>query len=83
MLSRGHSVHGYTFEFRLDDSDILDPSVDWATWDAKGDLLVARQGAIQRYTLGGIKNGSPDFSADLESLHPPANNAPQAVPPNA
>jgi hypothetical protein len=83
MFYRGSLVHGYTFEFRLDDSDTLDPSVDWATWDAKGDLLVARQGAIQRYTLGGLKNGSPDFSADLESLNPPANNAQLGGAPNA
>ena len=77
MYYRGYLVHGYTFEFRLEDSDILDPEVDWATWDAKGDLLVARQGLIQRYTLKGLKSGLPDFSLDLDSLTPPANNAQQ------
>lgn len=76
-------IHGYTFEFRLEGSDLLDPEVDWATWDAKGDLLVARLGSIQRYTLNGLKNGSPDFSVDLENLTPFANNAQQGVAPNA
>lgn len=68
---RGYLVHGYTFEFRLEGSDILNSEVDWATWDAKGDLLVARQGGIQRYTLDSLKNGVPTFSADFESLSPP------------
>lgn len=76
MFYRGYLVYGYTFEFRLDDSELLDPSVDWATWDAKGDLLVARQGTIQRYTLDGLKTGSPTFSANFESLKPPESTRP-------
>jgi hypothetical protein len=79
MFYRGYLVHGYTFEFRIEGSDLLDPEVDWATWDAKGDLLVARRGTIQRYTLDGLKDRSPDFSIDLESLNPPANDAGQGV----
>jgi hypothetical protein len=83
MFYRGYLVSGYTFEFRLDDSDVLDPSVDWATWDAKGDLLVARAGAIQRYTLESLETGLPSFSADLESLIPPQlKEAQQATPRN-
>jgi len=83
MFYRGYFVHGYTFEFRLEGSDLLDPEVEWATWDAKGDLLVARQGSIQRYTLNGLKNGTPDFSVDLENLNPPTDNAQQGVAPTA
>lgn len=75
MFYRGYLVHGYTFEFRLDDCDLLDPEVDWATWDAKGDLLIACQGSIRRYTLNDLKSGSPGFSMDLEGLSPPENNA--------
>ncbi len=77
MYYRGYLVHGYTFEFRLDGSDLLGPAVDWATWDAKGDLLVALEGSIQRYTLEGLKNGTPAFSIDLEHLTPPTKNAQQ------
>ena len=83
MFYRGYLVPGYTFEFRLEDSDLLDPEVDWATWDSKGDLLVARHGAIQRYTLESLKNGAPAFTTDFESLTPPTNNAQQGVAPNA
>ncbi len=75
MFYRGYLVHSYTFEFRLDGSDLLDQEVDWATWDAKGDLLVAQRGSIQRFSLDGLKNGNPDFSADLENLTPPESNA--------
>ena len=49
----------------------------------RGDLLVARQGAIQRYTLDDLKTGSPAFSADFESLNPPeSKEAQQGVAPN-
>jgi len=71
MFYRGYLVNGYTFEFRLENSDVLDLEVDWATWDTKGALLVARQGAIERYSLSALKSGIPDFSFDLEHLTPP------------
>lgn len=71
MFYRGYLVHGYTFEFVLDGSKLLDAEVDWATWDMKGDLLVARRGAIERYSLSGLKTGVPDFLFDLEHLIPP------------
>ena len=71
MFYRGYFVGGYTFEFRLDGSDILDPDVDWATWDSKGDLLFAKNGAVYRYSLAALKLGVPDFSVDLEHLAPP------------
>ncbi len=71
MFYRGYLVHGDTFEFRLEGSNLLNPEVDWATWDAKGDLLVARRGAIERYSLAALKSGVPDFSLDLEHINPP------------
>lgn len=75
MYYRGYLVHGYTFEFSLEDSDVIDPEVEWATWDAKGDLLVAREGSIFRYTLESLKTGFPTFSMDLEHLSPPTKIA--------
>lgn len=75
MFYRGYLVSGYTFEFQLEGSDLLDPDVDWATWDSKGDLLVARQGVVERYTLGALKRGKPDFTLDLENLIPPRRYA--------
>lgn len=82
MFYRGYLVHGYTFEFSLEGSNLLDPEVDWATWDSKGDLLVARHGSIERYSLQGLKRQSPDFSIDFESLHPPIKTAQQDAPSN-
>jgi hypothetical protein len=72
MFYRGYFVNGYTFEFQLEGSRLLDPEVDWATWDSKGDLLVTRRGAIERYALKDLANGSPGFSFDLENLSPPS-----------
>lgn len=71
MFYRGYLISGYTFEFQLEGSDLLDPDVDWATWDSKGDLLVARRGAIERYSLAAIRRGTPDFVMDFELLQPP------------
>lgn len=71
MFFRGYLVHGYTFEFQLDGSGLLDPDVDWATWSAKGDLLFARKGCVYRYSLRALQRGTPDFSRDLEGLEPP------------
>ena len=71
MYYRGYFTNGYTFEFQLEGSDLLDPNVDWATWDAKGDLLVARLGLIERYSLQQITKEKPSFSLDLENLEPP------------
>ncbi len=70
MYYRGYLVGGYTFEFQLEGSDLLDPEIDWATWDAKGDLLVARRGGVEKYSLSALKTGIPDFSMDLEHLTP-------------
>lgn len=70
MFYRGYIVGEYTFEFQLEGSNLLGPEVDWATWDAKGDLLVARNGAIERYSLKALETGVPDFRCDLEHLTP-------------
>ena len=70
LYYRGYLTLGYTFEFQLEGSDLLDPHVDWATWDAKGDLLVARLGAVERYSLAALESKAADFSCDLEKLDP-------------
>jgi hypothetical protein len=71
MYYRGYLIRGYTFEFQLEGSELLDPDVDWATWDAQGDLLVARLGSIERYSLDDLKRGTPGFTHSFETLTPP------------
>jgi hypothetical protein len=71
MCFRGYLVGGYTFEFRLEGSDLLGPEVDWACWNCDGDLLVARSGAIERHTLRDLERGAPTFRRDLAGLTPP------------
>lgn len=82
MFYRGYLVHGYTFEFQLEGSALLDPYVDWATWDSKGDLLLARHGIVARYSLKALNNGKPDFEVDLESLEPPPKKDKAAISPD-
>jgi hypothetical protein len=73
MFYRGYGgKKGYIYEFRVDDRlKLLETGVTWATWDCLGQLLVARQGRIERYTLADLQRGLPSFVRDLESLSPP------------
>lgn len=71
MYYRGYFVGGYTFEFKLDGSDLLDVETDWATWTSRGDLITARRGGVARYTLDDLKRGKPSFRADFEPLEHP------------
>lgn len=74
MIYLGYLDHGRTFSFRLDGHESLldNPAVSWATWDALGNLVVARAGAIEKFTLADIDRATPSFSRDLENLQPPA-----------
>lgn len=65
--------HGYTFRFSLDEyPDLLDSTVDWATWDFLGNLIFTKQGKLYKYNIDGLKKGQPSFYHDLENLIPPA-----------
>lgn len=75
MYYRGYMTGGYTFEFELEGSDLLDVETDWATWTSKGDLITARHGGVARYTLDDLKRGKPSFEADLEPLERPADHS--------
>lgn len=70
---RGYLEHGRTFEFRVQDNpELLDETVEWVTFDARGHLVVARAGWIERYSPANIKSGRPGFRLDLNGLtHPP------------
>ena len=49
----------------------LDPARDWACYDSRGHLLIARLGRVERWSLRDLKAGQPGFVRDLESLVPP------------
>ena len=67
----GYLKHGYTFRFRLpEDPDFLDDTVDWATYDAEEQLVVARKGVVTVYGLLAKNKLSKRFEIDLESLAP-------------
>ena len=69
---RGYLEFGRSFEFRvLEQLDLLDQNVQWATFDARGHLIVARAGWIERYSPANVKSGRPGFRLDLNGLTRP------------
>jgi len=69
----GHFVNrGTVYRYDLPDyPDMLDYQVTSAAYDCLGQLVVARRGALERYTLDDIPLGKPSFRLDLEGLVPP------------
>ncbi len=61
------------FEFELFTHPKLLKGAQWATWDSLGQLLVARKGWIERYTLHDLAAPQPlpSFSLDLNPLERP------------
>jgi len=72
VFYRGYFVNGRTFEFLVDEHpQILDKTIDWATWDYLGQLVVARSGAVEKYRLQDLAVGQPAFKKSFEELTPP------------
>ena len=66
---------GYVFDFSMPENPaLIDPEVQWATWTCEGDLILARGGAIERYTLPALRSGKPTFRLDLEPLARPVQS---------
>lgn len=51
---------------------LFDSKVNFATFDCKGDLVMAREGVLRRYTREGMATGQPSAVIDLETLTHPA-----------
>lgn len=67
----GYLQHGYTFRFRVpEEPGLLDDTVDWATYDSLGQLVVARRGVVSVYELTARKNLRCRLELDFESLAP-------------
>lgn len=62
---------GRVFSFQIEGAEELLKEANWATWDSLGQLLVAREGRLERYTLECIQTGAPASTIDLERLVPP------------
>jgi hypothetical protein len=72
MVYRGYLHRGRTYGFHIEgDPERLGPGVEWATWDRAGQLLVARAGGVERYTLQAMTSGGPPTRIDFEELRPP------------
>jgi hypothetical protein len=65
---------GHVLEFEMAAiAGLVGPDVSWAAWDCLGQLVLARRGVLERYTLDGLERGEPAFVLDLEGLQ--AGNA--------
>ena len=67
----GYLMHGYTFEFWLDEYPGLLDGASWANWDEIGNLWVAKPGIVEQFTLKDLPRGRPSFSLDVDRLEPP------------
>ncbi len=69
MRYQGYYERGRTFQFELEGySDIVNSTVEWATWDSRGHLLVAWAGCIRRFTLKDLRKKKPSYEYDLNEL---------------
>jgi hypothetical protein len=82
MFYRGYYFNrGRVFEYTLDGHPgLLDSSVDWAGWDHAAQLVVAREGIVERYTLEDVERGEPSFRYDLRELTAPPRPQPRPHP---
>jgi hypothetical protein len=73
MWYAGYLAYGYTFRFRIPaQPDLLDDDVDWANYDSRGQLVVARKGVVTIYRLRTRSRFEPRHTLDFESLQPRA-----------
>ena len=71
MCYAGYLMHGYTFRFRVPSQpELLDDAVDSATYDSRGQLVVARKGVVTIYGLRGRKRLEAVHTLDFESARP-------------
>lgn len=71
MWYAGYLDHGYTFRFRVPTQpDLLDDDVDWANYDSRGQLVVARKGVVTIYGLRTRSRFEARHTLDFEALAP-------------
>ena len=71
MWYAGYLQHGYTFRFRVPaQPDLLDDHVDWANYDSRGQLVVARKGVVTIYKLRTRSRFEPLHTLDFEAARP-------------
>jgi hypothetical protein len=72
---------GRVFTYSLDEhAGLLDEEVSWAGYDGGGRLVVARGGAVERYTRDDLARGALPFRYDLGGLTPPPPPPPRPRP---
>jgi hypothetical protein len=78
MWYAGYLTHGYTFRFRVPaQPDLLDDQVDWANYDSRGQLLVARKGILTIHAWK-RRRFEPVHTLDFEGMSPKSGR-PRAI----
>lgn len=82
MVYRGYYFNrGRVFTYHLEGyPELVDEQVSWAGYDGEGLLVVARGGAVERYTRDDLARGAPSFRYDLGGLTPPPPPPPRSWP---
>lgn len=73
LFFRGYFAgKGLRFEFQMPDHPaVLTPEVQWAAWDCSENLLVARNGRVERWGSADLARGEPAYVVDLAGFRPP------------
>ena len=81
MYYRGYLAKvGRRFEFHMPDHPtVLTPRVEWATWDCSDNLLVAREGWLERWHGRDFANGTPSWKADMGEYQPRGPNSADGI----
>jgi hypothetical protein len=67
---KGYLDSAFKFVFNLDEYPDLLEGANWATWDSRSNLWVARPGIVEQYTLKDLRQGTPSFSLDVDRFEP-------------
>jgi len=67
---KGYLDSAFKFVFNLDEHPDLLEGANWATWDSRSNLWVARPGIVEQYTLKDLRQGTPSFSLDVDRFEP-------------
>lgn len=74
--------NGYKFRFELEGHDaVMSPNPDWACYDSRQQLLIAREGHIERWSLRDVKRKAPGFRMNLCDLEPPPRRSTTSTTP--
>lgn len=72
LYYRGYFNRGRTFEFVMDGyPEFFSTNDDWATFDSVGQLIIARNGCVEKWAINDLASGVPSSVLDLNNVSLP------------